>query len=212
MTDTTSNWIESLRRSWLLKLAWIIAPFGAFLALALFRHASRPEAAWPSLMGMLILFGGLAVSIAFALIERRQRRASLRRLSPLQRLQMSDEANLAPLSETLRISDPAPIETLPRPLLSAMAFWGARLSKPVSTAVLVLDLTSIALLLAMVVMDDPLGALSRRTGAPLLPYWPVFITLFVTAIAIRTIGYLAQMHRYYVAQAAPSGRRPFAAL
>ena len=35
MTDTTSNWIESLRRSWLLKLAWIIAPFGAFLALGL---------------------------------------------------------------------------------------------------------------------------------------------------------------------------------
>jgi len=212
VTGATSKFIDSLQRSWLLKLAWVLAPFAPMLVVATSKHSPERWAGWLSSAMLLVVFGSLAASYAFALIERRQRRARLRALSPLQRLQMSDEANLAPLGETLRVTDHPAIETLPRVVQWAIAALGAPLPKPLSAVVVALDLSIFVLLLAMVFLNDPMGQLSRRLGAPLLPYWPIFIALFAGLVALRLIERLSSMNRYYIAQAATSGRRPFPAL
>ncbi|WP_428156388.1 hypothetical protein [Brevundimonas sp.] len=212
MTDTTSKFMDGLQRSWLLKLVWVIAPLGPLLVVALSKHGAGRWAEWLSTAALLFLFGGLATSYGFAIIERRQRRARLRALSPLQRMQMSDEANLVPMSERLRIADHPAIENLPRPIQSVIAFWGAPLPKSISAALVVLDLSIVVVLLAMVLMDDPMGDFSRRLGAPLLPYWPVFITLTGVLITLRVVGRLTQMHRHYTGEASTSGRHPFPAL
>lgn len=161
---------------------------------------------------ILLLFGGLAASYWLGLIDRRQRRARRRKLPPLQRMQMSEEINLVPLSETFRITDHPPIGALPRPVQLAVTFWGAPLPKPLTRALLALDLFLLVLLMTMVMVDDPMGEISRRLDVPLLPYWPVFCALVLTLILLRTYGPLSQMHRHYAAEAAASGRRPFPAL
>jgi hypothetical protein len=212
VTDTTSKLIGSLQRSWLLKLVWIWAPFTPLVFIALSKHDTGRWTELTSAAMILLLFGGLAASYGLGLIDRRQRRAHRRKLSPLQRMQMSEETNLVPLGETFRITDHPPIGALPRPVQLAVAFWGAPLPKPLSRALLALDLFLVALLMTMVMMDDPMGEISRRLDAPLLPYWLVFSAIVLALILLRTQGRLAQMHRHYAAEAATSGRRPFPAL
>jgi hypothetical protein len=212
VTDTTSKLIERLQRSWLLKLAWVAAPLAQLVLMALIKRTTG-QWAGPLVAAMLVFFLViLASSYGFGLIERRRRRARLRGMSPLQRVQMSDESNLPPLSETFRIADHPAVETLPRAVQSAVAFWGASLPKPWSKAVVALDLFIVVLLMTMIFMNDPMGELARRLGAPLLPYWPVFATLAVGLIILRIRGRLSQMHRHHVAEAATMGRRPFPAL
>jgi hypothetical protein len=212
VTDTISKLMDGLQRSWLLKLAWVFAPLAPILVLALSKHSTGRWADWLSAATLLFLFGGLIASYGFAIIERRQKRARLRVLSPLQRMQMSDEADLVTMSERLRIADHPAIEDLPRAIQSMIAFWGAPLPKSTTAALIVLDLSIVVLLLAMVLMDDPMGDMSRLLGTPLLPYWPVFITLAGALITLRIAGRLAQMRRYYTDEASTSGRRAFPAL
>jgi hypothetical protein len=212
VTDTTSKLIGSLQRSWLLKLVWIWAPFTPLVFIALSKHDTGRWTELASAAMILLLFGGLAASYGLGLIDRRQRRARRRKLPPLQRMQVSEETNLVPLSETFRITDHPPIGALPRPVQLAVAFWGAPLPKPLTRGLLALDLFLLVLLMTMVMVDDPMGEISRRLDTPLLPYWPVFCALVLTLILLRTYGRLSQMHRHYAAEAAASGRRPFPAL
>ena len=206
MTDTTLKLMGGLQRSWLLKLVWTWAPFAPLILWALSRHYAGPWTQLASAVMLLLTFGGLAASYGLGLIERR------RRLPALQRMQVSEDTNLVPLSETLCVTDNPPIDALPRSVQSAIAVGGAPLPGPLSHALLALDLFLFVLLMIMIMHDDPMGEISRRLGMPLLPYWPVFSALVLALILLRTYGRLAQMHRHYVAEAAASGRRPFPAV
>ncbi|TFW14080.1 hypothetical protein EGY25_02405 [Brevundimonas intermedia] len=212
MTDTTSKLLDGLQRFWLLKLAWVAAPLAPLFLIALVKHYVGPISGWLSALPFLLSCAGLATYWALGMIGRRQKRARIRGLSPLQRVQMSDETDVVSLRETLRIADNPPVETLPRYVQVAVAFWGAPLPKPLSQTPLVLSLFVYVLLAAMIFIDDPMGELSRRLDMPPLPYWPVFAFLALSLVVLLLLGRLNQMHRHYVAEASTSGRHPFPAL
>jgi len=207
---TTSKLMDGLQRSWLIKLAWVWTPMAVPLVVALSNNGPGHFAPWLAVAASLLLFGGLAASYGLALVERRQQRDRIRHLPTLQRLQVSDETNLAPLSEVLRTGDYPPFETLPAPLQKAIICGGAPLPKPAGGIVDTLMVGVWILFVLMAFLHDPTGLLARHMGAPYLPYWDVFLPLIAIVSILLLRSGLRRMHDHYVAEAKTTGRRPFA--
>ena len=210
----TPSWLDNAERSWLLKLAWLCVPYIPITVIALSNHVETVGgrdllAALPAFAVLI----GVAIPFVIGLAAQPAKKARRRALSPLQRMQMSEEADMAPLSDTLRIDEKPPVETLPDQLQSAIAVFGAPPPRLLSRLVGGLSLFACLALMPMALMSDPLGALSRWTGLPLpLAYWPTYWALLTVMLLNTLWRWLRQMHDHYVAEAKPTGRRPFPAL
>ncbi len=212
MTDTTSKLMDGLQRSWLLKLVWVWAPLAPMTAVAVMNHYEGPVPDLFYVLPLLAIFGALALQYALAIIERRKRRAHSRRLSPLQRLQTSQELDPIPLGDFLLIAKQPPIETVPRALQATIARWGAAPSKTTANVIDAIALFVWIIFCVTAGVRDPMGFLTRHLGMPPIPYWPVFVILTVLASLFLLRAKLRQMNAHYVAQAKAEGRRPFPAL
>ena len=212
MTNTTSKLLDGLQRSWLLKLVWIWAPFVPLTAIAILNHyeGSVPEIVYA--LPVLAILGALGVQYGLAFITRRKRRALARRLSPLQRLQTSHELDPVPLGEFLLVTQKPPIETVPRAIQAMIALWGTPPTKRTDNLINAVSIFVWIMFCAVAGLRDPLGFLSRHFGIPTIPYWPVFMTLFVLSLLLFLRAQLRKMNDHYVAEAKASGRRPFPAL
>lgn len=201
--------MAAIERSWLLKLVWLWTPFIPITAIAIGKHSDGSELGLLPFLPILILLPGILLPLAVSLIERPARRARMRALSPLQRMQMSTETDPAPLHETLRIASKPPVESLPRPLQAAIAYWG----KPARRIVAVpIDILALLIWLATVLMafrTDPIGDLAQWLGPLSLSYWPTFITLLTASFAITLWSWFREMHIHYSSIAAIAGRRPY---
>ncbi|MEN5168086.1 hypothetical protein ABE444_00810 [Brevundimonas pondensis] len=210
----TRSWLDAVERSWLLKLVWLGVPYIPLTAIALSNHAKTDGG--PGLLAalpMLAVLTGVALPFLIGLAAQPAKQARRRALSPLQRMQMSEEADMAPLTDTLRIDEKPPVETLPALLQSAIAVFGAPPPRLLSGFVSGLSVIAMLALLPMALMSDPLGALSRWTGLTLpLAYWPTYWALLTLMLFNTLWRWLRQMHDHYVAEAQPTGRRPFPAL
>lgn len=204
----TRSWLDAIERSWLLKLAWLCVPFVPLTALAVSKHLETDSGLVTALPAIVVL-GGAVLPFAVGLLTQPAKKARHRALSPLHRAQMSDEADVATLTDTLRIDEKPPVESLPYGLQYVIAAFGAPLPGILSRVIGGLGLIFGLSLLPMAVMTDPIGALSRWTGQPLsLAYWPTYAALLSTALLFTLWRWLRQMHDHYVAVAQP-GRRPF---
>lgn len=210
----TSAWLNAAERSWLLKLAWLCAPYIPVTVIAISNHVETDDG--PGLIAFLPLLAvltGVALPFLIGLAAQPAKKARRRALSPLQRMQMSEEADMAPLTDTLRIDEKPPVETLPDLLQSAIAVLGAPPPRLLSKLISGLSLIAILALMPMALMSDPIGALSRWTGVTLpLAYWPTYWALLTLMLLVTFWRWLRQMHDHYVAEAKPTGRRPFPAL
>ena len=204
--------MDGLQRSWLLKLVWVWAPLAPMTAVAVLNHYEGPIPDLFYILPLLAIFGALGLQYALAFIERRKRRALSRRLSPLQRLQTSQELDPISLGDFLLIAKQPPIETVPRALQATIARWGAAPSRTIDNVIGAIAISVWIMFCAMAGLRDPLGFLTRHLGMPPIPYWPAFVILTVLAFLFLLRAKLRQMNDHYVAQAKPSGRRPFPAL
>lgn len=212
MTDTTSKLMDGLQRSWLLKLVWVAAPLAPLTIIAVSKNYDGPIPDFFYGMSLWAVVGALAFRYALGFFERRKKRTRLRGLSPLQRLQAYDELDPIPLSEFLGVGQEPPVETLPHIVQIVIARWGAPTHKVIDLALIVLGLSNWIAFCAMACLSDPLGFLSRHLGAPVLPYWPVFVTSAALSVIFLLRARLRHLHRQYVAEAETSGRGPFPAL
>ena len=122
----TSAWLNAAERSWLLKLAWLCAPYIPITLIAISNHVETDgDLGLIALLPVLVALTGVAIPFVIGLAAKPARKARRRALSPLQRMQMSEETDMAPLSDTLRIDEKPPVETLPDLLQSAIAVFGA---------------------------------------------------------------------------------------
>ncbi len=210
----TRSWLDAVERSWLLKLAWLCVPYVPITAIAIGNHVETDGG--PNLLAALpalAILTGIALPFIIGLAAQPAKKARRRALSPLQRMQMSEETDMAPLSDTLRIEEKPPVETLPDLLQSAIAVFGAPPPRLLSDFIGALSLIAMLALMPMALMSDPIGALSRWTGVTLpLAYWPTYWALLTLMLLNTLWRWLRQMHDHYVAEAKPTGRRPFPAL
>lgn len=205
--------MDAIEQSWLLKLAWLCAPFVPITAIAASNHVET-DGGFGLITALpgVVLLSGAVIPTMIGLATQPAKKARRRALSPLQRVQISDEADAATLGDTLRIDEKPLVESLPPLLQRAIATFGAPLPRTPSSAIGGLGLTFGLALLPMAVMTDPIGVLSRWTGQPLsFAYWPTYAALLSTTLLITLWRWLRQMHDHYVAVAKP-GRRPFPAL
>ncbi|WP_312065691.1 hypothetical protein [Brevundimonas sp.] len=126
---------------------------------------------------------------------------------------MSEDADAATVGETLSIAEKPPVDALPEELQAAIAHFGAPLPRLLEPLITALGLLNLVALMALAFLRDPLGLLTRWTGLTLrLDYWPAYALVLTAALLIALWRWLRQMHDHYVAEAKPSGRRPFPAL
>jgi hypothetical protein len=208
----TSKLMDGLQRSWLLKFAWVAAAPLLFTIVGLSRIYEGPIFNFFHDPPLWVVFAAAAVPYALGVVERRKKRARLRGLSPLQRVQAYDELDPVPLSEFLDIGKAPPVETLPRAVQSTIARWGAPMPKTVDIVINIFALFVWITFCAIACLRDPLGFLSRHLGVPPLPYLPVFLTLAAFAFILLLRTRLRQMNDHYAAQARLTDRRPFPAL
>lgn len=206
--------MDAIQRSWLLKLAWLFVPFVPVTAIAASKHSAATDGFnVVTMLPTLLVLGGVMVPFAIAFAERPAKRARRRALSPLQRMQMSDEADAVSLADALSIAEKPPVDSLPRLLQSAIARFGVPTPRPLSGAIEGLGLVAWIMATAMAFMDDPLGDLSRWIDQPLpLSYWPAYAALLAAGFGVAVWRWLREMHDHYAAAAKASGRRPFPAL
>ncbi len=210
----TSAWLNAAERSWRLKLAWLCTPYIPVTVIAISNHVEPNHGSGLlAALPMLAVLTGVALPFLIGLAAQPAKKARRRALAPLQRMQMSEETDMAPLSDTLRIDEKPPLETLPDLLQSAIAVLGAPPPRLLSKLISGLSLIAMLALVPMALMSDPIGALSRWTGVTLpLAYWPTYWAL-LTLLLLNTLWrWLRQMHDHYVAEAKSTGRRPFPAL
>lgn len=205
--------MDALQRSWLLKLVWLLVPFVPITAVAASNHSAAGNSFnIISMLPTLLVLSGAAVPFAIALAEMPTRRARRRALSPLQRMQMSDEADAINLADALRVAEKPPANSLPRLLQAAIFRFGTPTPRALSGLIEGLGLVVLILASAMAFMDDPLGDLSRWIGRSLpLTYWPTYAILLATAVGVAVWRWLREMHDHYSAVANASGRCPFLA-
>jgi hypothetical protein len=201
--------MAAIERSWLLKLVWLWTPFIPVTAIAVGRHDGGSELVFLSFVPILIFLPGLLLPLIVSAIERPARRARMRALSPLQRMQMSTETDPAPLHETLRISSKPPVESLPRLLQAAIACWGSPVPRILALPMSILGLLIWVATVLMAFLTDPLGDLARWLGPLPLSYWPTFIALLAGGFVFALWSWLREMHDHYGAAAEATGRRPY---
>lgn len=102
---------------------------------------------------------------------------------------------------------------LPGQLQAAIARFGAPLPRFIAPLIKALGLLISLALMALAILRDPLGLLTRWTGLTLpLDYWPAYALVLTAALILNLWHWLRQMHDHYVAEAKPTGRLPFPAL
>lgn len=209
----TRAWLDAVERSWLLKLAWLCVPYIPITALAVSLHADDGDSGLIAALPAIVVFGGAALPFLAGLLAQPAKKARRRALSPLQRMQMSEETDVTPLGETLGIAQKPPVDTLPDWLQAAIAYFGAPLPRLLEPLIKALGVLISLALMAMAFLRDPLGLLTRWTGLTLpLDYWPAYGLVLAVALLVTLWHWLRQMHDHYVAEAKPTGRRPFPAL
>lgn len=212
MPGMTRSWLDAVERSWKLKLAWLCVPFLPITALAVSKHVETDSGLIAALAAIVVL-GGAALPFLVGLLTQPAKKARRRALSPLQRMQMSEEADAATVSDALGIAAKPPVDTLPDALQAAIARFGAPLPRLLEPLITALGLLISVVLMALAFLRDPLGLLTRWTGLTLpLDYWPAYALVLSAALLVTLWHWLRQMHDHYVAQAKPTGRRPFPAL
>lgn len=189
-------------------------PFVPITAIAVSNHAETDGG--PGLLAALpalILLSSAVLPFVIGLVMRPAKKARRRALSPLQRLQMSEEADAATLTDTLRIAEKPPVDSLPEELQAAIAHFGAPLPRLLEHHIKALGILISLALMALAFLRDPLSLLARWTGLTLpLNYWPAYALVLTAALLVTLWHWLRQMHDHYVAEAKPTGRRPFPAL
>lgn len=209
----TRSWLDALERSWLLKLAWLCVPYIPVTAFAVSLHSDDGESGLISALPAIVVLGGAALPFLIGLLAQPAKKARRRALSPLQRMQMSEEADVATVHDTLGIAEKPPVDTIPEELQAAIAHFGAPLPRLLEHLITALGLLISVALMPLAFLRDPLGLLTRWTGLTLpLDYWPVYALVLTAALLITLWRWLRQMHDHYVAEAQPTGRRPFPAL
>lgn len=209
----TRAWLDAVERSWLLKLAWLCVPYIPITALAVSLHADDGDSGLIAALPAIVVFGGAALPFLAGLLAQPAKKARRRALSPLQRMQMSEETDVTPLGETLGIAQKPPVDTLPDWLQAAIAYFGAPLPRLLEPLIKALGVLISLALMAMAFLRDPLGLLTRWTGLTLpLDYWPAYGLVLAVALLVTLWHWLRQMHDHYVVEARPSRRRPFPAL
>jgi len=208
----TRSWLDAVERSWKLKLAWLCVPFLPITALAVSKHVETDSGLIAALAAIVVL-GGAALPFLVGLLTQPAKKARRRALSPLQRMQMSEEADAATVSDALGIAAKPPVDTLPDALQAAIARFGAPLPRLLEPLITALGLLISVALMALAFLRDPHGLLTRWTGLTLpLDYWPAYGLVLTAALLMTLWHWLRQMHDHYVAEAKPTGRRPFPAL
>jgi hypothetical protein len=212
MPGMTRSWLDAVERSWKLKLAWLCVPFLPITALAVSKHVETDSGLIAALAAIVVL-GGAALPFLVGLLTQPAKKARRRALSPLQRMQMSEEADAATVSDALGIAAKPPVDTLPDALQAAIAHFGAPLPRLLEPFITALGLLISVVLMALAFLRDPLGLLTRWTGLTLpLDFWPAYGLVLSAALLVTLWHWLRQMHDHYVAEAKPTGRRPFPAL
>lgn len=213
MTSIPSDFMDAVERSWPLKLAWLCVPYVPITAVAVSLHADDSGSGLIAALPAIVVFGGAALPFLVGLLAQPAKKARRRALSPLQRMQMSEETDATPLDETLRIAKKPPVDTLPGQLQAAIARFGAPLPRFIAPLIKALGLLISLALMALAILRDPLGLLTRWTGLTLpLDYWPAYALVLTAALILNLWHWLRQMHDHYVAEAKPTGRLPFPAL
>lgn len=208
-----SPFFDAVERSWLLKLAWLCVPYIPITAIAVSLHADDGDAGLITALPAIVVFGGAALPFLVGLLAQPAKKARRRALSPLQRMQMSDEVDAATVGETLGIAEKPPVDSLPDLLQSAIAHLGAPLPRLLERTIGALGVLIWLALMGMAFTRDPLGVLTRWTSLTLpLAYWPAYALVLTAALLVTLWQWLRQMHDHYVAEAKPTGRRPFPAL
>ncbi|MFK0298425.1 hypothetical protein ACIQTU_04305 [Brevundimonas sp. NPDC090276] len=209
----THSWLNAVERSWRLKLAWLCVPYIPITALAISLHAGDGHSLLIAALPAIVVFGGAALPFLVGLLARPAKKARRRALPPLQRMQMSEEADAATVAEALGITEKPPVDTLPDWLQAAIAHFGAPLPRLLEPLAKALGLLISLALIALAFLRDPLGLMTRWTGLTLpLDYWPAYVLVLTAALLTTLWHWLRQMHDHYVAEAKPTGRRPFPAL
>lgn len=209
----TRPWLDAVERSWLLKLAWLCVPYIPLTALAVSLHADDGDSFLIAALPAIVVFGGAALPFLVGLLAQPAKKARRRALSPLQRMQMSEETDATPLGETLGIAQKPPVGSLPDLLQAAIAYLGAPLPRLLAYPLVTLGFLASLALMALAFLRDPLGLLTRWTGLTLpLDYWPAYVLVLTAALLVTLWHWLRQMHDHYVAEAKPTGRSPFPAL
>lgn len=210
-SSPASPLLDAARQSWLLKLVWAWLPFLPLSLCAVARHGDAQSGFIA--FAPLILLGPLVASLLIGRMQSHVQRKRHRRLTPLQRTQVSDEPEYEPLHKVLAIGFHPPVATLPPLLQAAVARLGAK--PPVWLAPFVIPfclLISVALA-ALALLDDPLALLTRGLGRPWpLSYWSTYAIFTAIGFLLVTWHWLRAMHDHYVAEGLNAGRRPFPAL
>lgn len=209
----THSWLNALERSWLLKLAWLCTPYIPVTAIAVSLHVDSDEFGLIAALPAIVVFGGAALPFLVGRLLQPAKKARRNALSPLQRMQMSEEADAATVGETLGIDEKPPVGSLPEALQGTIAHFGAPLPRLLEPLIRALGLLISFALIALAFLRDPFALLTRWTGLPLsLDYWSAYGLMLTATLLFTLWRWLRQMHDHYVAEAKPTGRNPFPAL
>ena len=96
MTSIPSDFMDTVERSWPLKLAWLCVPYVPITAVAVSLHADDRGSGLIAALPAIVIFGGAALPFLVGLLAQPAKKARRRALSPLQRMQMSEETDAAP--------------------------------------------------------------------------------------------------------------------
>lgn len=195
---------DAIEHSWSLKLAWLCVPEIPVVIYAAVKHGGLDSRFIPATVAAALLIG-FAPSIVKRMLRPLQR-ARRRALSPLQRMQMSEEMDYQPLEEILGIDQKPAFTSLP-PVLQVLTRRFGRPAPGLGFVALLVSIPAGLLLAAMALLDDPIALASRLIGAPWpLSYWTTFLLLLSLILGFRFLSWLRQMHDHYAAEAKTSGR------
>lgn len=204
----------SAERSWALKLAWCFSSLLPLILVAVIKHGPDDGlfAALP-LTSAVLVFGVFVLPFIASKARQGARRKQRAALTPLQRLQLSDEPDYEPLSETLKIDSKPPVQSLPPALQAAIRRFGTRPRGWRAALLVPLSLFSTAMLIALSILDAPLDLLAAGLNRPWpLSYWTTYAIVLAADAVFIPWHWLRQMHDHYTTEAQLNGRRPFPAL
>lgn len=210
-SSPTSQFLDAVRQSWILKLVWAWLSLLPLSLCAVAKHGGGHFSfIW---FAPLLLLVPPAASLLIGRLQSQAQRKRHRRLTPLQRTQVSDEPEYEPLHEVLAIGSHPPVATLPPLLQAAVARLGAKPPVWLAPFVIPLCLAFGVALAALALLDDPVALLTRGLGRPWpLSYWSTYAIFAAIGFLLVTWHWLRAMHDHYVAEGLNAGRRPFPAL
>ena len=210
-SSPTSQFLDAVRQSWILKLVWAWLSLLPLSLCALAKHGDGQFSfIW---FAPLLLLVPPAASFVIGRLQSQAQRKRHRRLTPLQRPQVSDEPEYESLHEVLAIGSYPPVATLPPLLQAAVARLGAKPPVWLAPFIIPLCLAFGVALAALALLDDPVALLTRGLGRPWpLSYWSTYAIFAAIGFLLVTWHWLRAMHDHYVAEGLNVGRHPFPAL